>query len=120
MPSESDTPVTPPSPPGSPRRARRVAIALAAVALVMAAGGAISFKRFVTHTRSDPGFPYRDRATFEKLLKRARDAEQRGDRASAITTYRFIVAVGARGDSTLEPYTAAARAGLERVGETAP
>src|SRR6266508_3096795 len=120
MPSEPDTPLTAPSPPGSPRRARRVALALTAVALVMAAGGAISFRRFVTHTRSDPGFPYRDRATFEKLLKRARDAELHGDRASAITTYRFIVAVGAQEDSTLEPYAEAARAGLKRLGETAP
>jgi hypothetical protein len=104
-----------PETPGSPRRARRVALALAAVALVMAAGGAISFRRFVAHTKSDPGFAYRDHATFEKVLKRARDAERHGDRATAITNYRFLLAVGAHGDSALESYVAAARDGLARL-----
>ena len=100
---------------GSPQRARRVALALAAVALVLAAAGAITFRGFVTRTKNDPGFLYRDPATLEKLLKRAREAEAHGDRGTATATYRFILAVGAKGDSTLEPYVAAARAGLTRL-----
>lgn len=104
---------TTPSP--APRRAKRVALALVAIAVVLAAGGALSFRRFVQRVQSDPGFTYRDAATFEKLLKRARDAEGHGDRGTATATYRFIVAVGAKGDSTLEPYVTAARAGLERL-----
>jgi len=99
----------------APQRARRVALALAAVALVLAVAGALSFRRFVTHTKSDPGFIYRDRGTFEKLLKQARDAEAHGDRGTALTNYRFLLAVGAKGNSTLEPYVAAARAGLTRL-----
>jgi len=97
------------------RRARRVALAIAALALVLAAGGALAFRHFLARTKSDPGFTYRDRATFEKLLKRARDAQGRGDTGTAVMVYRLIVAVGAHGDSTLEPYVAAARAGLERL-----
>jgi len=101
--------------PGSPQRARRVALALAAVALVLAAAGALSFRGFVTRTKHDPGFLYRDPATFEKLVKRSREAEAHGDRGTATATYRFILTVGAKGDSTLEPYVAAARAGLTRL-----
>ena len=99
----------------SQRRAWSVALAFAALALVLAAGGALSFRHFLARTKSDPGFTYRDRATFEKLLKRARDAQGRGDTGTAVTAYRLIVAVGAHGDSTFEPYVAAARAGLDRL-----
>ena len=105
---------------GTPRRARRVALGLAALALVLAAGGALSFRHFLARTRSDPGFTYRDRATFEKLLRRARDAQGRGDGATAVAVYRFIVAVGTHGDATLEPYVAAARAELERLTPGSP
>lgn len=101
-------------------RARRVAWALTALVLVLAAGGALSFRQFVTRVRNDPGFTYRDAATLEKLIKRAREAEGHGDRGTALATYRFIVAVGAKGDSALEPYVAAARAGLERLTRAAP
>jgi len=97
------------------RSPRRVALVLALVALVLAAGGALSFRRFVSHTRRDPGFPYRDQATLEKVMQRARAAEAHGDRPGAIVAYRFVVAVGAGGDSTVARYVAAARAGLERV-----
>jgi hypothetical protein len=101
--------------PGRPRRAGRVALALAAVALVLAVGGAFSFRRFVRRTRDDPGFTYRDPATLEKVMQQAGAAEQRGDRPRAIVAYRFVVAVGAGGDSTIARYVAAARAGLERL-----
>ena len=46
------------------RRARRVALAFAALALVLAAGGALAFRHFLARIKSDPGFTYRDRATF--------------------------------------------------------
>jgi hypothetical protein len=101
--------------PVAPRRGGRVALALAAVALVLAGGGAISFRRFVTRTRDDPGFTYRDPATLGKVMQQARAAEQRGDRPRAIVGYRFVVQVGAGGDSTIARYVAAARAGLERL-----
>lgn len=101
--------------PVTPRRGGRVALALTAVALVLAGGGAISFRRFVTRTRDDPGFTYRDPATLGKAMLQARAAEQRGDRPRAIVGYRFVVAVGAGGDSTIARYVAAARAGLERL-----
>lgn len=99
----------------SPQRARRVALALAFVALVLAVAGALSFRRFVARTSSDPGFAYRDRGTLEKVLKRAGEAEAHGARETALVNYRFIVAVGAGGDSTLASYVAAARAGLARL-----
>lgn len=92
-----------------------MALSLAAAAVVLAVGGAISFQRFITHTKSDPGFIYRERDTFEKLFKLAREAEDHGDRGTAVTNYRFLVAVGAKGDSALAPYVAAAQAGLERL-----
>ena len=105
---------------GTPRRARRVALGVLALVLVLAVGGALSFRHFLARTRSDPGFTYRDRATFEKLLRRARDAQRRGDGATAAVVYRFIVAVGTHGDSTLEPYVSAARVELERLTPGAP
>ena len=94
---------------------RRVALVLTLVALVLAVGGALSFRRFVSHSQRDPGFPYRDQATLEKVMQRARAAEAHRDRPGAIVAYRFVVAVGAGGDSTIARYVAAARAGLERV-----
>jgi len=94
-----------------------MALAFAAVALALAAGGAISFRHFVARTKSDPGFIYRDPATLEKVMQQARAAEARGDRPRAIVGYRFVVAVGAGADSTIARYVAAARAGLERLAE---
>lgn len=105
----------PPPPRPSREHSRRIALALAVVALVLAAAGALSFRQFVDRTSSDPGFPYRDRATLEKVLKQAGAAEAHGAREAALVNYRFIVAVGAHGDSTLEPYVAAARAGVARL-----
>ncbi len=99
------------------RRARRVALPLVAVVLVLTVAGAFWVTRFGSEVRRDPGLVYRDPSTLDKLLKRGRDAEAAGDRATAITTYRFVVAVGAGGDSTIARYVAAARAGLARLGD---
>ena len=97
------------------KRSVRLGLALGVVALMLTAGGAITFRRFVRRAQSDPGLLYRDPATLAKVLQRARDAEAHGDRPSAIVGYRFIAAVGAGGDSTIAQYVAAARAGLERL-----
>jgi hypothetical protein len=97
-------------------RARRLALLLAATTLVLAAGGALWFTRFASHVRRDPALIYREPATLEKLLKRASEAERAGDRATAITTYRFVLAVGQGAGAALAPYVVAARAGLTRLG----
>jgi hypothetical protein len=102
--------------PASPRRARRVALLLLAASLVLAAGGALWFLQFASQVRRDPALIYREPATLEKLLKRANDAERAGDSATAITTYRFVVAVGQGAGAELAPFVAAARAGLSRLG----
>ncbi len=99
------------------RRARRVALPLVAIVLVLTVAGALWVTRFASAVRQDPGLVYRDPSTLDKLLKRGRDAEAAGDRGTAITTYRFVVAVGAGDDSTIARYVAAARAGLARLGE---
>jgi len=100
-------------------RKRRVALALAAAALALAAGGAFWFTRFASELLRDPGAVYRETGTLDKLLKRGNDAERAGDRGTAITTYRFVIAVG-QGErahaAELAPYVAAARAGLRRLG----
>jgi hypothetical protein len=103
----------------SPERARRLALVLLGAALVLAAGGALWFFQFASQVRQDPAVIYREPATLDQLLKRANDAERAGDRATAITTYRFVMSVGqgAGGASTdVAPYVAAARAGLSRLG----
>lgn len=103
----------------APERRRRTALALAAAALVLAAGGAVWFTRFASQLRRDPGLVYRDPRTLETLLKRANDAERAGDRATAITTYRFVAAVGQgaqRMTRDVAPYVAAAHAALRRLG----
>ncbi len=107
-----------PAVPASPRRARRVALLLVGASLMLAAGGALWFLQFASQVRRDPALIYREPATLEKLLKRANDAERAGDRATAITTYRFVVAVGqgvGGAGTDLAPYVAAARAGLSRL-----
>ena len=105
--------------PASPRRARRVAILLLGASLVLVAGGALWFLQFASRVRRDPALIYREPATLEKLLERANDAERAGDRATAITTYRFVMAVGqgvGGPGADLAPYVVAARAGLTRLG----
>jgi hypothetical protein len=112
----------PDDPTASARRARRVALLLLGATLLVGAGGAIWFTRYASHVGRDPALVYRDPATLEKLLQRANDAERVGDRATALTTYRFVVAVAQGGEVALEPYVVAARAGLTRlgVGDTVP
>jgi len=102
--------------PPSPRRARRLALLLLGASLVLAAGGALWFLHFASHVRRDPALIYREPATLEKLLKRANEAERAGDRGTAITTYRFVMAVGQGAGADLAPYVIAARAGLTRLG----
>jgi len=99
-----------------PRRARRVALLLVGASLLLAAGGALWFLQFASQVRRDPALIYREPATLDKLLKRADEAERAGDRATAITTYRFVMAVGQGAGADLAPYVAAARAGLSRLG----
>ena len=102
--------------PASPPRARRVALLLVGASLLLAAGGALWFLQFASQVRRDPALVYREPATLDKLLKRANDAERAGDRATAITTYRFVMAVGQGAGADLAPYVVAARAGLTRLG----
>lgn len=102
--------------PREPARARRLALLLAGAILLLGAGGALWFTRFAAHVRRDPALIYREPATLEKLLKRANDAERTGDQATAITTYRFVLAVGQGAGADLAPYVVAARAGLTRLG----
>ena len=108
--------------PAPPRRARRVALLLVGASLVLAAGGALWFLQFASEVRRDPALIYREPATLDQLLKRGNEAERAGDRATAITTYRFVLAVGQGAGADLAPYVAAARAGLNRlgVGDTLP
>ena len=102
--------------PASPPRARRVALLLVGASLLLAAGGALWFLQFASQVQRDPALIYREPATLDKLLKRANDAERAGDRATAITTYRFMMAVGQGAGADLAPYVVAARAGLTRLG----
>src|SRR2546430_10353490 len=86
-----DAPVTP------PRRARRLGVLLAGATVALGAAGAAWFFRFAEQVRRDPGVVYRDPTTLDNLLKRASEAEQAGERARAIATYRFVAAAGAGG-----------------------
>ena len=112
----------PDAPVGSAQRARLVASLLVGAALLAVAGGALWLIRSASRVQRDPAQVYRDPATLEKLLQRATDAERTGDRATAITTYRFVMAVAQGGGVALQPYVIAARAGLTRlgVGDTLP
>src|SRR5256884_4881651 len=90
----------------SPRRARRLGVLLAGATVALGAAGAAWFFRFAEQVRRDPGVVYRDPTTLDNLLKRASEAEQAGDRASAIATYRYVAAVGngeERGPPTARP-----------------
>lgn len=100
----------------SQRRARRVALLLGGAVVILVVGGGIWFLRFAARARREPALIYREPGTLEKLLKRANDAERAGDRATAITTYRFVLAVGQGAGAELAPYVVAARTGLSRLG----
>ncbi|HVH67408.1 MAG TPA: hypothetical protein VM716_06035 [Gemmatimonadales bacterium] len=108
--------MTPDVPPVSRRRARRLALLLVSAVLILTAGGAIWFMQFAARTRRDPALIYREPGTLEKLLQRANEAERAGDRATAITTYRFVMTVAQGAGAELTPYVVAARAGLTRLG----
>src|SRR5207237_5796130 len=103
-----DAPVT------SPRRARRLGVLLAGATVALGGAGAAWFFRFAEQVRRDPGVVYRDPTTLDNLLKRAAEAEQAGDRASAIAPYRLVAAVGT--GKEWAPYAAAARAAPKRLG----
>jgi len=102
--------------PGDPKRARRLGIFLAVLALGLGIWGATTFQHTAERVRADPGLSYRTPESLDKMLARGDEAERGGDRASAITAYRFIVAVGAGNNPELEPYIAAARRALTRLG----
>src|SRR5439155_13915392 len=102
--------------PASPSRGRRVALLLVGASLLLAAGGALWFLQFASQVRRDPALSYREPATLDKLLKRANDAERAGDRSTAITTYRVLIAVGQGAGADLAAYVVAGRAGLTGLG----
>ena len=101
-----------------PTPGRKTAIVLGGVAILLAGAGAFLFHRTESVLRTDPGRSTRTPEMLDKLLARADEAERAGDRGSAIVTYRFVIAVGAKGDSELMPYIAAAERGLARLGAT--
>jgi len=100
----------------NPRRARRLALALAALAVVLAAGGALWFSRTQVVLQTDPGRSWRTPDVLDKMVARGDAAEHARDRGAAIAAYRFVVRVGSGGDPRFEPYIAAARRGLARLG----
>ena len=101
-----------------PTPGRTTAIVLGSVAILLAGAGAFLFHRTESVLRIDPGRSTRTPEMLDKLLARADEAERAGDRGSAIVTYRFVIAVGAKGDSELMPYITAAERGLARLGAT--
>lgn len=103
-------------PPPDPKRAMRIGIFLALLALALGVWGATTFQKTAERVRGDPGLSYRNAQALDKVLTRADEAERSGDKASAIASYKFIVAVGAGTNPELEPYIAAARRGLTRLG----
>jgi len=101
---------------GSPRRGRRIALLLTMAVLALAFAGAYLFARFGAQLARDPGLTSRNARVLSTVLEQGRLAEARGDRASAVTAYRFIVSVGAGAVKKQRVYIEAARAGLGRVG----
>jgi hypothetical protein len=101
---------------GNRKRARRIGILLAFVVLALGVWGATTFQRTAERVRGDPGLSYRTPDALDKMLARAEVAERSGDSGAAIVAYRFVVAVGAGTNPELEPYIAAARRGLTRLG----
>src|SRR5437588_13102075 len=95
-----------------PRRARWVALLLAGVTLALVASGGWWFGRFASHLGRDPGVVYRDPTTLHSMPKRAGDAERAGDRATGITSYRFVAPLGDRAGAEWAPFVAPARTAL--------
>lgn len=108
------------SPASSPKRARNIGLVLGGVAIALFLVGVLGFWNSSKYMRRDPGLTYRNPTTLDKMLARAQAAEEAGDRGSAITAYRFVIAVGAGDDPELKPYIAAARRGLARLGYPMP
>jgi hypothetical protein len=106
----------PPTPTPDPRRSRRLALALTGLSIVLAAGGALWFSRTEVVLHQDPGRSWRTPDVLDKMVARGEEAEHAGSRGAAIAAYRFVVRVGSGGDPTFEPYIAAARRGLARLG----
>jgi len=102
------------------KRARRIGILLGTIAVALFLLGGVGFWHSSRFLKRDPGLSYRNPTTLDKMLARAQQAEQAGDRGAAITAYRFVVAVGAGDDAELKPYIAAARQGLARLGYPMP
>ncbi|HXQ28422.1 MAG TPA: hypothetical protein VN848_04070 [Gemmatimonadales bacterium] len=102
----------------APAPGRKLAVVLGATAIILAAAGAFLFHRTESVLRTDPGRSSRTPEMLDKLLARADEAERAGDRGTAIVNYRFVLAVGAKGDSSLLPYITAAQRGLARLGAT--
>src|SRR2546428_3443927 len=101
---------------GTPRSGRRIALLLTAAVLVLAFAGAYLFARFGAQLARDPGVTSRNARVLSKILEQGRLAGARGDRASAVTAYRFILSVGAGSLKKKRVYIEAAPAGLGRVG----
>lgn len=111
----------PPSPMPRRPRARRIGLALAALIIALTAAGGYLFMRSEARWSDDPGHSSRTPQVLDQMLARGEAAERAGDRGSAIAAYRFVLAVGSKGDPGFEPYMAAARRGLGRLGvEPAP
>jgi hypothetical protein len=103
-------------PRADPKRARKIGIFLAILVIGLGVWGALTFQHTAERVRGDPGLSYRNPEALDKVLARGDQAERAGDRGSAIVAYKFIVAVGAGTNPELEPYIAAARRGLTRLG----
>src|SRR2546430_13836624 len=101
---------------GTPRRGRRIALLLTAAVLVLAFAGAYLFARFGAQLARDPGLTSRNARVLSKVLEQGRLAEARGDRASAVTAYRFILSVGAGALKKKRVCIAAPRALLVQAG----
>jgi hypothetical protein len=93
---------------------------LGVLIVALMAGGGYLFMQSEAKWRADPGHSSRTPQVLDQMLARGEAAEKAGDRASAIAAYRFVLAVGAKQDPEVEPYVAAARRALTRLGATVP
>ena len=106
----------PDSTPDRRKRIRWIGIGLALVIVGLTAAGGYLFMRSEARWAHDPGHSARTPEDLDKMLTRAEAAERAGDRDAAIAAYRFVLAVGSKGDPMIELYMNAARRGLARLG----